>query len=300
MRRISAIVVLALCAVTAEAQAPRDTSACAQLFAAPTRDSVSTRIGLHVFAPEANVELPSDYGAFLADAIRGYLRVPPGIRLNAFAKVDTAVARPPRRRFELPPDTFTVTVAPAIAGAYAMTVLPDGRALDVRVIGGTRVDAFDSAFVAALRTISDSALMPPVFRDGVPRAIELRLGIQPMDLGGLNRLRVTGYTLDPLFTMRSPVLHHVLEPRPLAGNRPPRYPQRARERGMEGGALMQFVIQPNGSVDLGSIEVLHATDDVFADAVLRVLPSFRFAPFRAGGCALPSLVVMPFDFTLHG
>lgn len=283
----------------ASARGQSDTAACRQLLLAPTPDSVSTRIGLHVFAPDASVELPSDYGAYLADAIRAYLRIPPGLRLNAYARVETQVVKTPPRRFELPPDTFTVTVAPALAGAYAMTVLPDGRALDVRVIGGTRVDAFDSAFVAALRVISDSALMPPVFRDGTPRTLELRVAVQPMDLGGLNNLRGTDFPLEPLFTVRGPALRRVLDMRPLAGNRPPRYPERARDRGVQGGALMQFVIQGNGYVDAGSIEVMHATDNVFSDAVLRVLPSFRFAPFRANGCALPSLVLMPFEFTLQ-
>ncbi|HEV8496315.1 MAG TPA: M56 family metallopeptidase [Gemmatimonadaceae bacterium] len=85
---------------------------------------------------------------------------------------------------------------------------------------------------------------------------------------------------------------------PAAGNRAPRYPDLLRSAKIEGQVLAQFIVDENGIADSTSITVLRSTHDLFTNAVLSTIGSFRFNPAELGGRRVKQLVQMPFQFSL--
>ncbi|MFL5562217.1 MAG: TonB family protein [Gemmatimonadaceae bacterium] len=70
-------------------------------------------------------------------------------------------------------------------------------------------------------------------------------------------------------------------PRPRRGNPEPDYP-RERRKGQQ--VIAAFTVDSVGNVDPSSIEIVSSTDDDFANAVVNVLPRWRFTPSTVRGC----------------
>jgi TonB family protein len=85
---------------------------------------------------------------------------------------------------------------------------------------------------------------------------------------------------------------------PVQGNRAPRYPDILRTANVEGEVLAQFIVDENGMADSTSFTVLRSTHDLFTNAVLSTITSFRFNPAELGGRRVKQLVQMPFQFSL--
>jgi TonB family protein len=85
---------------------------------------------------------------------------------------------------------------------------------------------------------------------------------------------------------------------PVPGNRGPRYPEILRTANVEGSVLAQFIVDENGMADSTSFTVLRSTHDLFTNAVLSTITSFRFNPAELGGRRVKQLVQMPFQFSL--
>lgn len=85
---------------------------------------------------------------------------------------------------------------------------------------------------------------------------------------------------------------------PVLGNRAPRYPDLLRQANIEGEVLAQFIVDENGVADSTSFTVLRSTHDLFTNAVLGALGSFRFNPAELDGRRVKQLVQMPFQFSL--
>ena len=78
----------------------------------------------------------------------------------------------------------------------------------------------------------------------------------------------------------------------------PAYPDILRQAGVEGEALVSFVVDTTGRVDLGSFRVIRATHDLFATAVKNALPRMRFLPAELGDRKVRQLVQQPFSFAI--
>jgi TonB family protein len=85
---------------------------------------------------------------------------------------------------------------------------------------------------------------------------------------------------------------------PGQGNRAPRYPDILRTANVEGSVLAQFIVDENGMADSTSFTVLRSTHELFTNAVLSTITSFRFNPAELGGRRVKQLVQMPFQFSL--
>lgn len=70
-------------------------------------------------------------------------------------------------------------------------------------------------------------------------------------------------------------------PKPRRGNPQPDYPPDKR-RGQQ--VIAAFTVDSLGGVDPASIEIVSATDDDFASAVVDVLPKWKFSPSTIRGC----------------
>ncbi|MCC7053462.1 MAG: TonB family protein [Gemmatimonadaceae bacterium] len=78
----------------------------------------------------------------------------------------------------------------------------------------------------------------------------------------------------------------------------PAYPEMLKSSGVEGEALVQFIVDTTGRAELGSFKVLRASHDAFGQAVRAALPRMRFLPAEIGGRKVRMLVQQPFAFAL--
>ena len=85
---------------------------------------------------------------------------------------------------------------------------------------------------------------------------------------------------------------------PIDGNPRPQYPSMLESAHVAGEVVVQFVVDTTGRVDMRTFTVLEATNELFVDAVKRVLSRWRFYPAEAGGHKVKQLVQMPFMFTV--
>ena len=78
----------------------------------------------------------------------------------------------------------------------------------------------------------------------------------------------------------------------------PAYPDILRQAGIEGEALVSFVVDTTGRVDIASFKVVRASHDQFATAVKNALPRMRFIPAEIGDRKVRQLVQQPFSFSI--
>jgi TonB family protein len=79
----------------------------------------------------------------------------------------------------------------------------------------------------------------------------------------------------------------------------PAYPPSLIEKHVEGSAVIRFVVDSTGFVDLSTVQVIRATNPLFAKAVTDVLPEMRFRPAMAGNRPVRQLAELPFIFKLQ-
>jgi len=84
----------------------------------------------------------------------------------------------------------------------------------------------------------------------------------------------------------------------LTGNARPRYPAVLEEARVSGAVIVQFVVDTSGRVDLSTVRILEASNELFAASVRAVLPQWRFRPARAGGRTVKQLVQLPLLFRM--
>jgi protein TonB len=82
------------------------------------------------------------------------------------------------------------------------------------------------------------------------------------------------------------------------GSASPAYPDILRQAGVEGEALVSFVVDTSGRVDVATFKVVRSTHDLFAAAVRNVLPRMRFIPATVGDRKVRQLVQQPFSFAI--
>ncbi len=85
----------------------------------------------------------------------------------------------------------------------------------------------------------------------------------------------------------------------LPGSPAPSYPDMLKAAGIEGEALVQFVVDTLGRAEPGSFRVLQSTHDAFGTAVRTTLPRMRFLPAEAGGRKVRMIVQQRFAFALN-
>lgn len=77
------------------------------------------------------------------------------------------------------------------------------------------------------------------------------------------------------------------------------YPPLLRDSGVTGTVSVQFVVTPEGRVEMSSIKILSSSHEAFADATMKVLKDLRFSPARVGDTKVRMLTVMPVRFNLQ-
>lgn len=78
---------------------------------------------------------------------------------------------------------------------------------------------------------------------------------------------------------------------------PPAYPMEARQSGLKGEVLVDFIVDESGRVK--TARVVHSTDRVFEAATLRAVQMWRFEPGKKNGRSVSFRMVAPVVFSLN-
>ena len=77
----------------------------------------------------------------------------------------------------------------------------------------------------------------------------------------------------------------------------PRYPHRARQKGITGKVVLKFLVDRDGEVNKVSV-VSAEPEGVFEDSAVSAVKKWRFEPGRVDGEPVPTWVRLPVSFTL--
>lgn len=87
-------------------------------------------------------------------------------------------------------------------------------------------------------------------------------------------------------------------PRPLRRTAP-RYPEAALAEGLTGDIVVEFVILPDGTVDVATVKVVSTAHAVFIEPTLEALREWRFEPGKLDGRAIPTRVRQRIPFRVN-
>jgi periplasmic protein TonB len=79
----------------------------------------------------------------------------------------------------------------------------------------------------------------------------------------------------------------------------PAYPPVMMTKGIEGYAAMRFVVDSTGVIDMGTVELLQATNAEFVRAVRDAMPKMRFRPAKMGDLSVRQLAEQLFKFEIR-
>ena len=78
------------------------------------------------------------------------------------------------------------------------------------------------------------------------------------------------------------------------------YPRILQDAGIGGTVVMQFVIEPDGTVDMSSVKVIDSPHEQLSDASVKAVERFRFRPGRYKGENVRVLIQMPITWQPAG
>ena len=78
----------------------------------------------------------------------------------------------------------------------------------------------------------------------------------------------------------------------------PAYPPLLFRQGIEGMAVVRFVVDTTGRADISTFRLIEANHPLFGDAVRAALPGMKFNPARMGAAKVRQMVEIPFGFQI--
>jgi TonB family protein len=84
-----------------------------------------------------------------------------------------------------------------------------------------------------------------------------------------------------------------------ANSAAPSYPKDLMDKGIEGYAVMRFVVDSTGRIDLSTVQTLEATNPGFVAAVREAMSGMRFRPAKMGDHPVRQLAEQLFKFQIQ-
>jgi len=271
-------VLAALIAVALQIAAQRaDSARCDSVVAAARVDSVPAALFLSAHRIDGPELEPAQIKAIVG-GIGSAFSPPRPFRLTVFAGPSRS-----RSLRVLNSDTTPVLRAPTVTGIYRFTAGDVGMA-NVVVARASRVPGFDSAAVDAIHSASlgDVAFVTPVGLD------IMRVDVQFTTDSTLGSRRLVG-----AYFPRMPVV----DAAPLSDNVAPSYPDSLRADSLSGEVVVRFVVDRDGTPDLGTLELIRSTDVAFTREALAALARHRFRPASIRGCAVAQQIDYAMTFS---
>ncbi len=154
----------------------------------------------------------------------------------------------------------------------------------VRTSGDSATDASLLAAIAAADSAGDLAALGDLLESPVRGGIIELIGGTELSAG----------------IARTHVNRTIIEtPGDFVSASAPRYPEQDKRAGRQGFAMLRYIIDERGLIDPGSLYVLEATNERFAQAARDAVMKDRFKPARTGGCPVKSVVVQRVLFGLN-
>ena len=176
-----------------------DTARCHAVLTGPTQDSARVRVGMTVASFDTATVVSANYRNLFIQAFRDALKIPYPLPLDVYSQITAKTDKGIYLR--------EVAHGPVIAGYYRATLKQDGHIANARVVGGTRLRAFDDAVLTAIRSVGDSQAAPPFLDEVKADAVELHTAIRTMEMF---LQRIPGQSpeprLEPLFVMHVPAV----------------------------------------------------------------------------------------------
>lgn len=147
----------------------------------------------------------------------------------------------------------------------AFTVRRDGTTSKPRIAKESGGNSFDQrALRAVIEAASDTTRRFPASYGGDSLDLLVRFGSTDF----------TGALVQTWYSVARP-------PKPRRGNPEPDFPK-SRQRGEQ--VIAAFTVDSLGNVDPSTIQIVASTNDDFANAVVDVLPRWKFTPSTIRGC----------------
>jgi TonB family protein len=141
----------------------------------------------------------------------------------------------------------------------------DGTSSKPRIIRHSAAYSFDDrALRAVAAAVSDTSRRLPASYHGDSLPLVVKFGSTDF----------TGALVQTWYSVARP-------PKPRRGNPQPDFPKE-RQRGEQ--VIASFTVDSLGSVDPSSVQIVSSTNDDFANAVVDVLPKWKFTPSTVRGC----------------
>lgn len=215
----------------------------------------------------------------------------------------------------------TVAHATLIAGAIALTTTQRAPAEVAPIARHTYVAVTPKPVTPPVHTnrasSAASASSTPPSANPTPTLIvsDITIGIPPIDLtrpvngaddfsrpsrSGGNSNGIPGGLGSGPTDGSAFMEHQVDKPVFLAPGSPtPAYPEMLRSAGLDGGVLVEFVVDTLGRIENGSLKIVQSDHDLFVTSVRNVATRLRFIPAEAQGRKVRQLVRLPFRFDIH-
>jgi TonB family protein len=141
----------------------------------------------------------------------------------------------------------------------------------------TAIEATSYAFEVAAREAVRRWIYEPARRQGEPVEVDITIVVA-------FKLRGSPMTTSPGKLTPPPILHDV----------PPVYPPALLAERREGSVSVEIFVDRNGKIE--KVEILHASDPAFAQAVREAIPRWKFGPGRLDGAATATSLKLTIPF----
>jgi TonB family protein len=282
LARPSRLILIALGpgALTAFAQRPStpDSTRCDSIVARAQIDSVAVRLSIRALSLDG-AGLTADGESLLETMIASEFVPPRPFRLSVFS------AGTPVTHLLKSMSPKSGLRAPTVTGVYRFMLHSDGTVSDVYIARISLVPGFDSAAVSAIQSAARLNAMPKTDGQAKEARIELRLttdslpGGRSLSLARFPRMTVVDASAKP-------------------DNPAPVYPEEEKRDGVEGDAVLRFIVDRTGEPIVETAMVVRGGTPGFVMAAMSVLPKLRFTPATISGCAVAQAVDYPFNFVL--
>jgi TonB family protein len=235
---------------------------------------------------------PAEAGESLAGLETAtYLDIPP----------PTAVTSPRRVAKPRPVGVSSAVTIPAVqsevirpdkaAGFQELTAPSDLAALPQPDPGADAVDAKDFSGRGVVGGVAGGKPPPVIAADLAAEMAREGLLSDAVEAGSNQAMAIELVTVKPQLINREEMLAVLLR----------QYPPSLRQFGVEGSAIVQFVVDTNGRVEPRSVTLLSSTHPLFGSAAIEVARKARFTPGRVASgtemVAVPVMVRAPLKWT---
>lgn len=174
---------------------------------------------------------------------------------------------------------------PAPFAELRFTVHSGGAVSEVHLVRTTSDPPFDSALVGTATQLG--AAGAPFFAADQRDTLQMRVQLAISD-------RVGDFPLPIVRVLMPRAADRTAKLQPT--NVYPKWPKSMEKARVEDDVVIQFRISPSGRAMTDSVRIIQGKHQEYIDAVIAVLPEYRWAPAIVGGCAAAQWTQMPFMF----